>query len=330
MSFGNTAYALQNLPDIQGAWRAYKEKKIKLSPQNTLRASSIGQPCDRYHYYSIKNWQDRPLHDAVMQSIFDEGNLHEPAVIQDLQKMGFEVVEQQRSFQIDKPKITGHIDGLLRWEGQNFPFDVKTIGPYDFPKINAVEDLIYSKKTHQRQYPAQLQIYLLQCEQERGLLLFKNKLTGEIKPIWMEIDYDFAEQLLKRAERVYAALEAQKIPDRIQDFDVCKKCAFRELCLPDLKHGAGVQLIDDAELSGLLDRYHDLKALAEEFEDLEDTIKDSAKASGEGEKVCGDFLIKVTQQKRKNKVAITFREEEISFLVAKIIKLNSEKKEKVA
>jgi len=176
----------QELPDIEGAWKKYKRGRIKQFPQNNLRASSVGHPCDRYHYYCIKNWRERPLHNEVLQSIFDEGNLQERSVIQSLQEMGFEVINQQRSFQLDNPLITGHVDGILRWKEHDFPFDVKSISPHDFPKLVSAEDFLYSKKLHQRNYIAQLQIYLLITNNPIGCLITKNKLTGQPKVIWTQ------------------------------------------------------------------------------------------------------------------------------------------------
>jgi hypothetical protein len=315
-----------DLPDIEGAWLAFQASRIKQNPQNNLRASDLGTPCDRYHFHAIHDWKERVLHDPERQGIFEEGNLHEKATTITLMEMGFEVVEQQRAFQIDKPLITGHIDGKLRWKGRVFPYDVKSIQAFDFDKITSAEDLLFSKKVHLRKYPAQLQLYLLMTGEEVGAFILKNKTTGRLRPIWMALDYDFCEQLLKRAERVYAALKAETPPERTTDFDVCMKCPFRHICLPDLKAGPGVQAIDDVELAGMLERREQLAPMAEEFEKLDDQVKDAAKAGGAGEKVCGDFLLRVKEQTRKTKVALTWEEKETSFLVTKILKLDAGKK----
>lgn len=316
-----------DLPDIEGAWLAYEARKIKQNPQNNLRGSDIGFPCDRYHYHAIRDWKERTLHDPETQGVFDEGHLHEKDVTMKLMEMGFEIVEQQRSFQLDKPLITGHIDGKLRWNGRTFPYDVKSIQPFDFAKIASAEDLLYSKKVHLRKYPAQLQIYLLMSGEEIGCFILKNKITGRLRPIWMAIDYDFCEQLLKRGERAYKAIETGSPPDRTTDFDVCMKCPFRHICLPDLKAGPGITPIDDAELSGMLERREQLSPLAKEFEELDEEIKEQAKAGGVGEKVCGDFLLRVKEQKKKTKVPLTWEEKETSYLVTKILKLNDVKNE---
>lgn len=310
------------LPDIDSKWFEMKQKRVKVHPQNNIRASSAGHPCDAYHYFSLKNWQDKPLHDAILQSIFDEGNLHETAVIRDLQDMGFEIVEQQRTFQLDKPLITGHIDGILRWNGKDFPFDVKSISPFDFDVISSVEDLIYSKKTHHWNYPAQLQLYLLMSGNEAGCFILKNKLTGQIKTIWMQIDYDYTEKILRRAERVYKAVKEEKVPERINNFDVCKKCDFRHLCLPDAMANRETQIIDDVELSGMLDRRDQLEEPAKEFKEVDERIKNIVKQAGTGEVICGNYIINTFEVVKKQKKPITWDEVETSYLTTKIIKLH--------
>ncbi len=309
------------LPDFDGAWLESKRKRVKQFPQNNLRASSLGHPCDRHHYHSIKDWRMRELHDEILQSIFDEGNLHETSVLQQLIEMGFEVVEQQRAFQMDKPLITGHIDAIVNYKGHSFPIDVKSIAPYDFDAINCIEDLLYSRKPHQRNYPAQLQLYLLMTGNEYGALIFKNKLTGQIKTVWCQIDYDYAEQVLKRAERVYAALAKNEPPERTQDMDLCEKCPFAHVCLPDLRLGKGVQLIDDDELEKLLAVREELAASAKNYGDVDKKIKEAVTAAGPGEKICGDFYIKVTEHTRTMKVPLTWNEEESNYFRTQIKKL---------
>ncbi len=309
------------LPDIAGIWREYKSRRIKQHPMNNLRASSIGHPCDRYHYHSIHDWKEKPLHDAVVQSIFDEGNLHEGDIMRQLSEMGFKVVESQRAFQIDKPLITGSIDGILLWEGKRIPFDAKSIADHGFNEIESAEDMLFSRKHWMRQYPAQLQIYLLQTAQEIGGFILKNKTTGEMKPIWMAIDYDYAEQILKRAERVYAALAKEEPPARVNDFDICSDCPFKAICLPDMKAGPGVRMIDDRELAALLDRRESLEKQGKEFAAVDGEIKDEAKIIGKGEYVCGSWLLRVKEVQTTKKVPITWNEEKSSYLKTEIVKL---------
>jgi len=316
-----------DLPDIHAKWIELKTKRIKQFPQNNLRASSAGHPCDRFHYHAIHDWREKELHDPILQSIFDEGKLHERDLMQTLSDLGFEVVEQQRSFQIEKPLITGSIDGIMRHEGNDYPFDAKSISPHDFDAVTAIEDLLYSKKIYQRNYPAQMQLYLLMTGNELGFLLFKNKVTGEPKQVWCQIDYDYCEKILKRAERVYLALKSETPPTRIEDLDACMKCNFRHVCLPDIQFGPGVIPIDDKELEDLLTRRFSLEGAAKGFKFLDETIKEAVTQGGVGEKICGDYLIRVTEHERTTKEPITWNEKITKYFRTQFLKLKKDGKD---
>ncbi|MBP9786046.1 MAG: hypothetical protein KBC72_00440 [Acinetobacter sp.] len=315
-----------DLPPIREAWLAAKRAKIKQFPSNNLRASGIGHACDRYHYHSIKDWREKALHDPILQSIFDEGALHETDVIRQLTDLGFTVVEQQRAFQIDKPLITGHIDGILRWEGKDFPFDVKSIASYDYDKIDSMEDFTQSKKPHQRGYVAQLQLYLLMTSNEVGCFIMKNKQTGEIKPIWGQIDIDYCDMLIKRAQRVYESLAAETPPKRIDDLDECSKCAYAHICLPDLRSQALTKLIDDQDTAAMMERMEQLKPVVKEYEQMEDQIDELKNKVGPGEYVCGDFLMRIKEHERKNKEPITWTDTVTKYLKKQIVRLTVKEK----
>jgi CRISPR/Cas system-associated exonuclease Cas4 (RecB family) len=311
-----------NFPPIAERWLALKASRIKQYPQNNLRASGIGHECDRYHYHSIKDWREKALHDPILQSIFDEGGLHETDVIKQLMDLGFQVVEQQRSFQIDSPKITGHIDGIIRWDGHDFPFDVKSISGLDFDKIDSAEDLLYSKKEHQKAYIAQIQLYMLMTNNEYGCFILKNKQTGEIKPIWCQIDFVYCDNLLKRAERVYKALADNEPPKRVDNIDLCSKCSFAHICLPDLKATA-ISTIDDQELAATMERMDQLKPMVKEYEELEAQVDEIKNNVGAGDFICGDYLLKIKEMTRTSKVPITFEFQKTTFLQKKIVKIPS-------
>ncbi|UOF82076.1 crispR-associated [Caudoviricetes sp.] len=289
-------------------------RKSQVYPQHKIRASSAGNPCKRFHWYSIKNWNDRPVPDETLQSIFEEGKFHETKVIQDLQAMGFEIVETQRALKLENPDITGSIDGILRWEGKDFPFDIKTTSPHVYDKISCVEDLLYSKSFYHRNYVTQLQLYLLMTGNPIGLFIMKNKVTGRIKPIWMEWDPIYCDEVLKRATDVYAAITADKLPEPIGDVDLCMKCDFRHVCLPDLAMANQVTVIDDQELGAMLDRRNQLEESAKEFKEIDEEIKSKVQSAGAGERVCGNYMLQTKNVTRKG-----YQVKDSEFLQTKIV-----------
>ena len=155
-----------------------KTQKIKQWPVNANRASELGHECLKYLVLNRTRWQEKGLHDARLQMIFDMGRMVEDVVQQDLREAGFTIVEQQRPFSWAKYQITGSIDCKLAVDGKVYPTEIKSAAPYSFDSINSIEDIRRHKYHYMRKYLAQLTLYLLMDGNDRGLFLFKNKSTG--------------------------------------------------------------------------------------------------------------------------------------------------------
>lgn len=312
-------------PPIEEGWKEVKQASIKKFPQHFIRASSAGHPCHRYHWHSIKDWEKVPKHDVILQSIFDEGHLHETHTIRLLSEIGevkgFEVVEQQRSYVFPKPKITGRIDGKILWKKKGIPFDVKTINPWDFQKLSSAEDFLYSKKVHQRNYIAQIQLYMLMSNSEYGMLILKDKQTGQIKVIMMQMDYAFCESILKRAEKVYQDLEKGEPGARTKDQTLCIKCPYAFICLPDLTSGKGIELLKDPDFESKLSRREELSKASKEYSEIDKEVKETFKEIGVGEYVVGKFLGTVTEINVKRRKVLTYEEETKKEVRIKILRV---------
>ena len=91
-----------NATEINGRLFKAKADKIKVYPARNLRASSIGHPCERYLYLSIKHWEEVKPHDVGLQNIFDLGNTLEEHTINNIKEAGFEIITPtQRSWQVE-------------------------------------------------------------------------------------------------------------------------------------------------------------------------------------------------------------------------------------
>lgn len=266
-----------------------KARKIQMWPVKSNRASEMGHPCLRYLVYLRTRGEERPLHDIGLQFIFDEGNLHEAAVLRDLQNAGVQVVEQQRPFEWKKYNITGSIDAKIIDNGAVVPIEIKSFSDWNWKAINTAEDMFKSKAIYMQKYPAQLTLYLIMDEKEEGAFILKNKTNGMLKQIPMGLDFDYAESLVAKAERVNTHVQGETLPERIQYSDnICGTCSFAHICLPDVDRQA--ILIEDPELEHKLDRRWELKAAKDEFDDLDKEIRDALKEKAEA--VIGSFAIK--------------------------------------
>jgi len=266
-----------------------KAKKIKMWPVRSNRASEMGHPCDRYLVYLRTRGMERPLHDIGLQFIFDEGNLHEDAVLQTLHEAGIQIIEQQRSFEWKKYQITGSIDAKMLDDGKAIPIEIKSFSDWNWKATNTIEDMFKSKALYMKKYPAQLTLYLIMDEKEEGMFLLKNKTNGMLKQIQMKLDFDYAESLIKKAERINTHIQAETLPGQISYEDnICGVCPFGHICLPDVDHTA--TLIDDPEFEVMLDRRGDLKEAVSEYNELDKMIREKAKEKSEI--ICGKWQIK--------------------------------------
>jgi hypothetical protein len=114
----------------------------------------------------------------------------------------------------------------------------------------------------------------------------------------MPFDYDYAEGLLQKAERIYKCLETETLPDACEDISYCENCSLGHLC--EQMRRVPTDIIIDEELDALINRKIELQPLQTEYRKVDAAIK---KAVGSKEKVLtGQFLI---QQKTITKQAYT-------------------------
>jgi len=232
-----------------------KARNIKQWPVRSNRASELGHECLRYLVLNRTRWQEKALHDVRLQMIFDMGRVMEEAVYQDLREAGIVIVEQQRPFEWREYQITGKIDCKLAINGDVYPCEVKSASAYSFDSIETVKDMLGHKWPYMRRYPAQLTLYLLMDGKDKGLFLFKNKSTGALKELWLDLDYEFAESLVKKAEAINRHIAEGTLPDCI-DYreDTCAECSYQHICMPD-RIGTEVEVVDNDELLELIERY---------------------------------------------------------------------------
>lgn len=274
-----------------------KKEKIKVYPCNNLRASNLGHPCERYLYLLIKHWDEQKPHDVGLQSIFDLGNTMEEYTIKNIKEAGYEVITPTvRSWKIDKPFITGREDIRIKDEnGELLPVEIKGLSPFEFEKLNSIDDFFKSKRHYVRGYPAQLQIYMYHFSKEKGFFALTNKLTGQTKFIEMPFDYEYAESLLQKAERIYKALDENTPPDSCDDVNVCENCPLQHIC-GDVKR-VPTDIETDDELETLINRKQELAESKREYEKVDKEIKERV---GDREKVItGSYLITRNKIERK-------------------------------
>lgn len=292
---------------IAGKISAFVQSEIKVYPCEHLRASNIGHPCERYLYLLIKHWDEAKPHDEGLQNIFDFGNSVEAYTIQKLKDAGLEVITPtQRSWKVLNPLITGREDIRIKdpEDGQLYPAEIKGLSPNEWERLNSIDDFYTSKRYYVRGYPAQLTVYLWHFEKEKGFFVLTNKLTGEIKIIDVPFDWDRADALLKKGERIYKALETDTPPESCDDISVCENCGLRHICTAAIDRAE--MEIDDGELEAAIDRKNELSPAYREYQEIGERIK---RIVGEREKVLAGQYVVMTKVIDKKGFTVEPRQE---------------------
>lgn len=277
-----------------------KEAKCKVWPVRNLRASNIGHPCERYLFLLLTRWEEQEPHGPTLQSVFDLGNFLEAYTIENLKEAGYEVVTPVvRSWKVESPLITGREDVRIKGEdGQLYPVEIKGLNPVEWGRLNCVEDFFRSKRPHVRGYPAQLLVYMWHFGKDKGYFALTNKLTGETKAIEVPFDFEYADSLVKKAERVYRAVETGEPPEATDDPAVCEGCPLRMACGQARTIEADVDA--DGELEDLINRRQELSEAKREYEDVDRQIK--ALVGERPRVVTSSWLVTRTKVERKEYV----------------------------
>jgi CRISPR/Cas system-associated exonuclease Cas4 (RecB family) len=310
-----------NAETIKNKIDAFVQSEIKVYPVNNLRASNVGHPCERYLYLLIKHWDEVKPHDEGLQNVFDLGNTIEEYTIKKLKDAGLEVItphERSWRFDVRGGIISGREDIRIKDDetGELFPAEIKGLSPYEWERLNSIDDFYSSKRYYVRGYPAQLMIYCFHFGKEKGYFILTNKLTGEIKPIEVPFDYDKAEALLSKAERIYAAIADESKATELNpcdDISVCEQCPLAHLCTSGIQRTAAE--IDDGELEAMIDRQAELAPAYREYNELNDEIKELVAAKIPDEKgsiITGKYYVEVKTIEKKEFTVAARKERRIT------------------
>jgi hypothetical protein len=274
----------------------------KLTPQHSLRASTLGFPCTRRNWYDLTAWAEAALPSVDLQGIFLFGRDYEDMLLRRLTEAGYRWRHAQRAAEWKSVGITGHVEGEISDDGGRTwtLAEIKGIHPHYFDRVTHWRDFLTLGPIYQ-QYPAQVQLYMLLENREAAVLILGKKGSyGGLKFLPVELDYEYAESLLQKAERVRAAVAAgDGGPPRVTDRQVCRVCPYLTICLPDQDAGAGAEFVADPDFVARLEQREALAPAARTYAELDQAIK--ADVKGRPLVVAGPFLLEGQEQVRQLK-----------------------------
>jgi len=280
----------------------YKASKIHIWKAGSNSASLLGHPCTlltgRHLFLKRTLPVDRlPKHTVEKQMLFDDGNVHEDAVVADLRAAGHPVEETQRTFEMPEYQIRGKIDGFIHAGAKRWPLEIKAMSPSlygDARKaahsgVLTVDDIRQTENPWLLKYAAQLNIYLLMANMELGVFAFKDKQGGELALYEMPIDMVLGEQCLNVAGIVNTAMSTGEAPPWCGQPSQCARCELCAACKPPVvEFGDQQEIMADPELEEALRRRDELAAAVKEHAAIDAKLKHQL-AGRVG--LCGDFEI---------------------------------------
>lgn len=273
--------------------------------QDHPRASSIGE-CSREIYYQMTEWERRPPPTIELAHRFQRGRDVEKWVTRQLLDDGWDVCETNVPFEIrenlpnygEQIILTGHCDGRIKWNGAKPVFDVKSLNPNIWNRVNSIGDFM-TMGGFWAHYPRQILIYAYQYNESGGLLLLDDCL-GHWKPIPVVLeDYlDETESALRKCKEAKVARLRGSPPPFHHDPAACLKCWAREagVCFPPMSGGHGIRIIEDAELAEALLVMEQTEEAAKDYEAAKRRTDEQFKALGAGQYIVDDFLVKTKEQ----------------------------------
>jgi len=294
--------------ELQARWERHINDRIRVYRSKSNRASEIGHPCIRKLVYGRLIGDLRKPYEFTLQTIFDEGRLHESAVKRLLSELGFEVLAAEQGFEDKEHDISGHIDGLVLWEGNQMPIEIKTMNQFTWEKVDSVSDMLTASNVWVRGYPHQMNTYMHLTGTGPGLFVLKNKQTGGLKFIEMEPDAAMFDADIQKATEVNGwmarlditlglegilARGPDELPPCTDQGEHCVRCDYRGwACFPEGTIGTAVEFLDDMELLEALDRREELKPLVAEYKRIDAAVKAAAKGRDAEQVIVGQFHIR--------------------------------------
>lgn len=249
--------------DFQTRVDNYLANKISnRTSRSRNNASDIGFECDTFQAACRLKGELRPKITVRQKKIFRIGEEWEDPNFSFLKKAGVPVRAAAQSFYWPELNISGRLDGIawikhpLNGKEIEIPAEHKTCSPNSFSAIKKIKgqggSLVSARQHWLRKYPAQIMMYMLFKEYDYGLWYFFEKVTGQ-DLFWIcELDYEYTEQCLRRAERCNENAEKGIIPTPVFK-DLCHGCDFElTMCFPDRNYGPGYDFMESEEIEKMI------------------------------------------------------------------------------
>ena len=200
----------------------YYRNQKKDREQHHFYITDAGK-CSRTVFFKFKKAPAEEMEPRILM-MFDHGDHIHQLIMKPLFGIrGVQVVAAEVNIP-PQELISGRADAILSDGKELYVLDIKSINGQIFKSLNE------PKAEHLNQ----IQLYLHFFQQKKGILLYVNKDTQELKDFLVGHDPQIAQSLLKGLSDLKVKIDKNLIPPRIPDWPEnwqCKYCQFKEICL---------------------------------------------------------------------------------------------------
>jgi len=191
--------------------------------QHHFYISDAGK-CGRAVFFKFKKAPREEMEPRVLR-LFDHGDSIHRLIMKPLLSIrDIHVVASEVNIP-PKEIISGRADAVIS--------DGKTLYVVDIKGINGI--IFNNLKKPKPDHIDQIQLYLHFLKQKKGILLYVNKDTQELKEFIIDYSQERVKFLLKGLSELKKKIDSNIIPPRLPDWPEnwqCRYCPFKEICLP--------------------------------------------------------------------------------------------------
>ncbi len=204
------------LPEIIDQFYLDREKPRK---QNHFYVTDAGR-CHRYIFFKFKQAPQRKMEARILR-LFDHGNYIHRLIIKALDEQGVLLGEEVNIPFSDI--VHGRADAILSVNKEKYVLDVKSINSFKFGSLTGPSE----------EYINQLQLYLHFFEIKKGIILYVNKDTQELKEFFLDYDAPKCDWLLNDLKEIRKEIKEEIVNSRLPGWPAnpqCRYCPFKEVC----------------------------------------------------------------------------------------------------
>jgi len=189
--------------------------------QNHFYITDAGK-CGRSIFFKFKKAPREDMEARILRMFEHGDSIHQLIMRPLIATRDVHVVASEVDIR-PKELVSGRADAIISNGEELFVLDIKSMNSMVFRKL--------TKPKEENVY--QIQLYLHFFKIAKGILLYVNKDSLELKEFVVDYDKKTAENLLESLKDLKEKIDENVIPERVPDYPEswqCKYCQFRDIC----------------------------------------------------------------------------------------------------